>query len=77
MIRIYPPAPEKCCYLKLIESPDGSITLIATEATGQAYASGMLLTISSKGVHLHEGISDVVLNLMDVTGTPDYSLPIC
>ena len=77
MIRAYNPAPENCCYLKLVETNDNTVTLIATNDRGKAYLNGALLTISSEGVHMWEGISDEVLDMLGIKDTTHKTLPTC
>ena len=77
MIRVYNPAPEKCCYLKLVETNDNTVTLIATNDKGKAYFNGTLLLITSKGIQMCEGISDEVLDMLGIKGTTHKTLPIC
>ena len=76
MIRVYNSAPEKCCYLKLVEADDNTVTLIATNDKGKAYFNGILLSITSEGVHMCEGISDKVLGMLGIKGTTYNALPI-
>ena len=76
MIRVYNPEPEKCCYLKLVETNDNAVTLIATNDKGKAYFNGALLVIAPEGIRLCEGISDEVMNMLGIKGTPYKALPI-
>ena len=77
MIRVYNPEPEKCCYLKLVETNGNTVTLVATNDKGKAYFNGTLLGITPEGIRLCEGISDEVLGMLGIKGTPYKALPIC